>query len=375
MASVTLRNIRKSFGRMEVVHGVDLDIADRAFVVFVGPSGCGKSTLLRLIAGLEDITSGDLLIDGERVNARTPRERGIAMVFQSYALYPHMNVYQNMAFGLELARTSTATIDAKIREAAQVLELTPLLDRLPRQLSGGQRQRVAIGRAIVRQPKVFLFDEPLSNLDAALRVQMRIEIARLHRQLGATMIYVTHDQVEAMTLADRIVVLNAGNIEQVGAPLDLYHRPRNLFVAGFIGSPRMNLIDSEVVDADASGARLALPGGGSVLVRVDGSSLAPAEKVTLGIRPEHLSADGAEACLSGTVELVEELGDSHLVHVRIANGQLITLRQAGDAPLSMTETVSIAVPGTLIHVFKRDGSALPRLAPTAEKPGKLRPGA
>ena len=241
MADVVLKNVQKSFGRTKVIHGVDLDIRDGEFVVFVGPSGCGKSTLLRLIAGLEDITAGDLFIGGERVNDLVPAKRGIAMVFQSYALYPHMNVYDNMAFGLELAKSSKAEIDAKVREAARMLQIEQLLDRKPRQLSGGQRQRVAIGRAIVRDPKVFLFDEPLSNLDAALRVQTRIEIAKLHTDTRATMIYVTHDQVEAMTLADRIVVLNAGRIEQVGTPLELYHRPANLFVAGFIGSPQMNL--------------------------------------------------------------------------------------------------------------------------------------
>jgi multiple sugar transport system ATP-binding protein len=267
MANVTLRNIRKAYGKLETIHGVNLEIENKDFVVFVGPSGCGKSTLLRMIAGLEDITSGDLTIDGQRVNDRTPKDRGISMVFQSYALYPHMNVYQNMAFGLELAKTDTTTIEAKVKEAARILELTPLLDRLPKQLSGGQRQRVAIGRAIVREPKVFLFDEPLSSLDASLRVQMRLEIAKLHERMGATMVYVTHDQVEAMTLADKIVVLKAGNVEQVGSPLALYHHPDNLFVAGFIGSPQMN-IDSQILLADATGVKLALPGGGGVVAQV-----------------------------------------------------------------------------------------------------------
>src|SRR5215212_2498175 len=242
MADVVLKNVQKSFGRIKVIHGVDLDIRDGEFVVFVGPSGCGKSTLLRLIAGLEDITAGDLFIGGERVNDLVPAKRGIAMVFQSYALYPHMNVYDNMAFGLELAKSSKAEIDAKVREAARMLQIEALLERKPRQLSGGQRQRVAIGRAIVRDPRVFLFDEPLSNLDAALRVQMRVEIAKLHHELSATMIYVTHDQVEAMTLADRIVVLDAGRVMQFGSPLELYHHPANRFVAGFIGSPKMNIL-------------------------------------------------------------------------------------------------------------------------------------
>ena len=244
MANVTLRDVRKSFGGIEIIHGVDLDIDDNELTVFVGPSGCGKSTLLRLIAGLEDITSGEMTIDGVRVNDLPPKERGISMVFQSYALYPHMSVYDNMAFGLKLANGSKDAIDAKVREAARILQIENLLTRKPRELSGGQRQRVAIGRAIVREPKVFLFDEPLSNLDAALRVQMRIELAKLKEDLSATMVYVTHDQVEAMTLANKIVVLRAGHVEQVGSPLELYHHPRNLFVAGFIGSPKMNFLET-----------------------------------------------------------------------------------------------------------------------------------
>src|SRR5271169_4001209 len=244
MATLTLRDLRKSFGSYEVIKGIDLAIADREFVVFVGPSGCGKSTLLRMIAGLEEITSGELLIDGTRVNHVGPADRGLAMVFQTYALYPHMTVRQNMGFALRLARVPRAERDRKVEEAARILQLEPYLERRPRDLSGGQRQRVAIGRAIVRQPKVFLFDEPLSNLDAALRGQMRIELSKLHRQLGATTIYVTHDQVEAMTMADRVVVLRDGAIEQVGSPLDLYDRPANRFVGQFIGTPKMNLIDT-----------------------------------------------------------------------------------------------------------------------------------
>ena len=361
MAEIKLRGVRKSFGRVETIHGVDIDVADKDFVVFVGPSGCGKSTLLRLVAGLEDITAGDLFIDGKRVNELAPRERGIAMVFQSYALYPHMNVYQNMAFGLELGKASKTDIDTKVREAARILELTPLLERLPKQLSGGQRQRVAIGRAIVRQPKVFLFDEPLSNLDAALRVQMRIEIAKLHADMGATMIYVTHDQVEAMTLATKIVVLNAGNVEQIGAPLELYHRPKNLFVAGFIGSPQMNFIDTEVVSADASGVSVALPGGGSVVARVDGTGLAKGAKVKLGVRPEHLTTGGDESGMAGTVEVIEQLGESHFLYVRLADGKLVTVRAAGDAAIRSRSTVRIAIDGATCHVFTADGLARPRL--------------
>jgi ABC-type sugar transport system ATPase subunit len=361
MANVVLKDIRKSFGRIETIHGVNLDIADKDFVVFVGPSGCGKSTLLRLIAGLEDISSGDLMIDGTRVNEKTPKDRGIAMVFQSYALYPHMTVYENMAFGLELAKTAKATADQKVREAARILELTPLLDRLPRQLSGGQRQRVAIGRAIVREPKVFLFDEPLSNLDAALRVQMRIEIAKLHSEMGVTMVYVTHDQVEAMTLADKIVVLNAGNVEQVGAPLELYHRPRNLFVAGFIGSPQMNFIDAEVAASDPTGVKVVLPGGGSVVARVAGNGVAKGDKVKLGIRPEHLAEGSGDGAISGEVEVVEQLGESHFLYVRAADGRLLTVRANGDSPIAARTKVSLGLPGEACHVFQKDGTALQRL--------------
>ena len=261
MATLTLRDVRKSYGGMEAIKGVSLDIADRELTVFVGPSGCGKSTLLRMIAGLEAITSGELRIDGQRVNEVGPADRGLAMVFQSYALYPHMTVRQNMAFALRLARVPKAERERKVMEAARILQLEPYLDRKPGQMSGGQRQRVAIGRAIVRQPKAFLFDEPLSNLDAALRGQMRIELGRLHAELNATMIYVTHDQVEAMTMADRIVVLQAGRVEQVGTPLELYHSPANLFVAGFIGSPRMNLLPGRVESVDESGA-VVMAGGG-----------------------------------------------------------------------------------------------------------------
>ena len=361
MANVTLKQVRKAFGRIETIHGVDLDIQDKEFVVFVGPSGCGKSTLLRLIAGLEDITAGDLMIDGVRVNDRTPKDRGISMVFQSYALYPHMTVYENMAFGLELAKAAKTTVDEKVREAARILELTPLLERLPKQLSGGQRQRVAIGRAIVREPKVFLFDEPLSNLDAALRVQMRIEIAKLHAGMGATMVYVTHDQVEAMTLADKIVVLNAGHVEQVGAPLELYHHPRNLFVAGFIGSPQMNFIDAEVEAADPTGVRVRLPGGGSVVAKVHGNGARPGDKVKLGVRPEHLAEAGGDGAIAGTVEVVEELGESHFLYVRTPDGKLLTVRAGGDAPIAARTAVSVGIPSDACHLFAADGSALRRI--------------
>src|ERR1700760_846297 len=272
MATLTLRDLRKSYGSYEAIKGIDLAIGDREFVVFVGPSGCGKSTLLRMIAGLEEITSGDLMIDGKRVNRVGPADRGLAMVVQSYALYPHMTVRQNMAFALRLAHVAKAERDRKVDEAARILQLEPYLERRPRDLSGGQRQRVAIGRAIVRQPKVFLFDEPLSNLDAALRGQMRIELSRLHEELNATMIYVTHDQIEAMTMADKIVVLQAGKVEQVGSPLELYHHPANLFVAGFIGSPRMNMLPVKVVEAGGTGMTVALASGQHGIIPVGGAA-------------------------------------------------------------------------------------------------------
>jgi ABC-type sugar transport system ATPase subunit len=361
MAEVEMRGVRKAFGAIETIHGVDLHIRSGEFVVFVGPSGCGKSTLLRLIAGLEDITKGELLMDGEVVNDLTPKERGIAMVFQSYALYPHMTVYENMAFGLELSKTGKGEIETRVKRAAEILALTPLLERLPRQLSGGQRQRVAIGRAIVREPRVFLFDEPLSNLDAALRVQTRIEIAKLHADMGVTMVYVTHDQVEAMTLADKIVVLNAGNVEQVGSPLELYHRPANLFVAGFIGSPQMNFVQGRVEAADAAGVKVALPGGGSAVVPVAGSSLHAGDRVTFGVRPEHLSFGGNGSGLKGRVEVVEELGESHFVYLRTADGSLVTLRGSAGSPVKTGEEVSVSPAPAETHLFTPDGRAVARL--------------
>ncbi|MGO4525064.1 ABC transporter ATP-binding protein [Microvirga sp. 2MCAF35] len=364
MADVVLKNVQKSFGRVKVIHGVDLAIRDGEFVVFVGPSGCGKSTLLRLIAGLEDITAGDLFIGGERVNDLVPAKRGIAMVFQSYALYPHMNVYDNMAFGLELAKSSKGQIDAKVREAARMLQIDTLLDRKPRQLSGGQRQRVAIGRAIVRDPKVFLFDEPLSNLDAALRVQTRIEIAKLHSDTGATMIYVTHDQVEAMTLADRIVVLNGGRIEQVGTPLELYHRPANLFVAGFIGSPQMNFIECQVAGVGPDEVLVGLPNGGTLSVPAAPESVQPGEAVTLGVRPDHMRVS-AQGSLTGRVELVEELGENHLLYVDIGQGRRLTVREPGDARHEVGSTIGLDLAPESCHLFKRSGEALPSRAGTA----------
>jgi len=309
MAAVSMRGVSKSYGSTAVVKQLDLEVKDGEFMVFVGPSGCGKSTMLRMIAGLEDITSGELFIDGVRANALRPAERGAAMVFQSYALYPHMTVADNMGFALKMQGVPKAERDDAVQRAAQSLHITELLQRTPKQLSGGQRQRVAIGRAIVRKPKVFLFDEPLSNLDASLRVSMRIELSRLHQELRTTMIYVTHDQVEAMTLGDRIAVFNQGRIEQVGAPLDLYNRPRNEFVAGFLGAPRINLVPRPAEGASA-------PHRALWQALVDPSHFARAERA--GLRPEHLHLGAPGTGIAATVELVEQLGDAAIVHLRVA---------------------------------------------------------
>ncbi|MEM6971738.1 MAG: sn-glycerol-3-phosphate ABC transporter ATP-binding protein UgpC [Pseudomonadota bacterium] len=350
MASITMNAVAKRFGRTTVLHGIDMDVADGEFVVFVGPSGCGKSTLLRLIAGLDEITSGTMSIGGERVNDLPPKARGIAMVFQSYALYPHMTAYRNMAFGMRLEKAAPGEIDARVRAAAEMLELTPLLDRLPRALSGGQRQRVAIGRAIVREPRVLLFDEPLSNLDASLRGQMRVEIARLHERLGNTMVYVTHDQVEAMTLADRIVVLNAGRVEQVGTPLELYHRPANRFVAGFIGAPPMNFLDIEMRQGEAGlldGRRLRLA--------------APAGAALIGVRPEDL-IPAEDGVLKGRIALVEELGETHLIHVDLGPATVIAKAQ-GASQVVRGEILSLAPAPARCHFFDAEGARLGAGAP------------
>ena len=331
MGSLSLRSVTKSFGKVEVIQRVDLEVADGEFVIFVGPSGCGKSTLLRIIAGLEDATSGDILIDGQRVNARPPAERGIAMVFQTYALYPHLTVRDNMSLGLKQAGSSRAEIRAEVERASRMLSLNALLDRRPAELSGGQRQRVAIGRAIVRTPKLFLFDEPLSSLDAALRVNTRIEIARLHRKLRSTMIYVTHDQVEAMTLADRIVVLNAGRVEQTGAPMDLYNDPLNLFVAGFIGSPQMNFLDAPT---------LSQPGK------------------TLGVRPEHLEISRRTGSISGAVSHVERLGGETNIFVNTDRHGLLTVRKFGEAAYSVDEIVHLTPDLARVFLFDGEGRRL-----------------
>ena len=342
MASVSIRNVRKTFGSTEVLHGVSVEIEDGAFVILVGPSGCGKSTLLRMIAGLENITAGEIAIGDRVVNNVAPKERDIAMVFQNYALYPHMTVRDNMAFALSLAKVPKAVIDQQVSRAAQILGLTPYLNRYPRQLSGGQRQRVAMGRAIVRDPQVFLFDEPLSNLDAKLRVAMRAEIKELHQRLATTTVYVTHDQIEAMTMADTIVVMNAGNVEQIGAPLDLYDRPVNLFVAGFIGSPAMNFLKGRI-EAGAfraeSGATLPLPHG------PNGSDGRP---VVYGVRPEHfqISPDG----LPAVVHVIEPTGSETQVLAEFAGASVICAFRERIAARP-GETIRIAPDPALVHVF------------------------
>jgi multiple sugar transport system ATP-binding protein len=359
MASLTLDRITKSFGQLEILHGIDLDIADGEFVVFVGPSGCGKSTLMRVIAGLEPATGGMIAIDGEDVTHHSAAARGLAMVFQSYALYPHMSVYDNLSFGLENMRMPKDQIIQRVNTAASLLQIDTLLQRKPGQLSGGQRQRVAIGRAITRNPKIFLFDEPLSNLDAELRVQMRIELSKLHKDLEATMIYVTHDQVEAMTMADKIVVLNSGRIEQVGSPLELYHRPNNLFVATFIGSPKMNLMPGEVTDVANGLASVLLQGGATVAVDIHGKTL-PKGKVTLGIRPEHIElvSAGAPNSLSGKVTLSEHLGGETMLYVETGALAQCVVKADGLARQKIGEAVTIALPSNVCHLFDADGRAL-----------------
>ncbi|SOE63947.1 carbohydrate ABC transporter ATP-binding protein, CUT1 family [Burkholderia sp. YR290] len=376
MASISLKGVQKAYGdNAPVIRNVDLEIGENEFCVFLGPSGCGKSTLLRMIAGLEDVTDGDLSIGGRIVNDVPAAERGVAMVFQSYALFPHMSVYENMAFGLKLAKKPKAEIDSKVKEAARILQLEALLDRKPRALSGGQRQRVAIGRAIVREPGVFLFDEPLSNLDATLRGQTRIEIARLHKQFAtASVVYVTHDQTEAMTLADKIVLLHSGkdterygSIAQIGAPLELYHRPDSRFVAGFIGSPRMNFLPGRVTAIDAQGVDVTLDHTNETLrVEVDGSTLQGGQPVTLGVRPEHLElvtddASRRDATLARTISLIEHLGEHSYVHLEQPGGAVLIAKVPGNARVEQGERVVFAAPARACHLFTEDGFAVKAL--------------
>ncbi|CAN7605920.1 ABC transporter ATP-binding protein [Rhizobium sp. LjRoot254] len=332
MGNIQLRQVNKSFGATQVIPGIDLTINEGEFVVFVGPSGCGKSTLLRLIAGLEDTTSGTIEIDGRNVTGEAPAKRKLAMVFQSYALYPHMSVRKNIAFPLKMAKMDQSAIDKKVEDAARVLNLTNYLERRPGQLSGGQRQRVAIGRAIVREPSAFLFDEPLSNLDAALRGNMRLEISELHHQLKTTMIYVTHDQVEAMTMADKIVVLNAGNIEQVGSPMELYHKPDNVFVAGFIGSPKMNLVSGDIAK--------------------------PYGAATIGVRPEHLGISKTEGTWSGIAGVTEHLGSDTFIHVKTDKAGVITVRAPGETDIRFDDKVYLTPDASRVHKFDDRGLAI-----------------
>lgn len=353
MGAVRLSGVRKLYGASEVIKGIDLTVGAGELVVFVGPSGCGKSTLLRMIAGLEDIDYGTVEIAGRDVTEAAPAQRGVAMVFQNYALYPHMTAYDNLAYGLRRAGMDRAAVDRRVQDTAALLQITELLSRKPKAMSGGQRQRVAIGRAIVRKPEVFLFDEPLSNLDAALRVEMRSQIARLHHELAATMIFVTHDQVEAMTLADRIVVLNGGRVEQIGTPREVYHSPANLFVAGFIGSPSMNLLPATLGPDGvtlASGPKL-------------GGRVGPVQQVTLGVRPDRVKlARPEDVHLSGEVRLIEHLGDETILHLRLADNRTLTMKMPGDVALNIGDRAHARIEIDGACLFGSDGGAIPRFA-------------
>jgi multiple sugar transport system ATP-binding protein len=363
MADVRLVDVQKSFADVHVLRDINLEVRDGEFMVFVGPSGCGKSTLLRVIAGLEDITGGELFIGGRPVNDVPPAERGIAMVFQSYALYPHMNLYDNMAFGLKLARMPKSEIDTAVNNAAKILHIEHLLQRKPKDLSGGQRQRVAIGRAIVRKPDVFLFDEPLSNLDAALRVRMRYEFAKLHEDLKTTMIYVTHDQVEAMTLADRIVVLSVGKIEQVGSPLELYEHPDNLFVAGFIGSPRMNFIEAELAEGSSAQATVKLGTGALIRCDVDAGAAKVGDKVTLGVRPEHLVTGVPDNAIDTSVTFVESLGSTTHAYCGYPGvEEALTCELDGRMRLRSGDPLTVSLPPGSCYLFDAAGRAFRRHA-------------
>ena len=371
MARVVLRNVLKNYKKgvlKDTLRNINLDIEDGEFIVFVGPSGCGKSTLLRMVAGLEDITEGELLIDDKYMNDVPPVDRGVGMVFQSYALYPHLNVRKNMEFGLKLKKVNQETIDKRVNDAAAKLGLDALMDRKPKALSGGQRQRVAIGRSIVQQPHVFLFDEPLSNLDAALRVKMRIEIAKLHKELNSTIIYVTHDRVEAMTLADRIVVLSPlkdnaeSNLEQFGTPLDLYHNPKNKFVAGFIGSPKMNFLKGQLIEIGEGKCKVKLNTGDVITACVDASKAAVGDKVELGIRPEHLvpvDHSNATSRLSGTVQVAEHLGAESFVYMDV-DGEDFTVKATAEIPVEAGDQLEVGIPAEACYLFDQNEQAFPR---------------
>ncbi|MFM2483324.1 maltose/maltodextrin ABC transporter ATP-binding protein MalK [Celerinatantimonas sp. YJH-8] len=363
MADLRLKNVTKAFGDTVISRDINLTIHDGEFIVFVGPSGCGKSTLLRMIAGLETITAGDLYIGDTRMNEVPPAQRGVGMVFQSYALYPHLNVADNMSFGLKLAKTTQTVIEQRVNHVAETLQLAHLLERRPKALSGGQRQRVAIGRTLVAEPDVFLLDEPLSNLDAALRVQMRIEIAKLHNRLQRTMIYVTHDQIEAMTLADRIVVLDRGNIAQVGRPLELYHYPINRFVAGFIGSPKMNFIPVKITNTAIDQIQVMLPNQQQIWLPLNSDGVTIGEEMSLGIRPEHLlPSEEADVTLEGEVQVVEQLGPETLIHLKIPqiNAYLI-YRENDVVDVKTGSQFAVGIPLHRCHLFNKDGRACQRL--------------
>jgi multiple sugar transport system ATP-binding protein len=356
VTGIQLNGVTKRYGETEVITGLDLNIHEGEFLVFLGPSGCGKSTLLRMIAGLEGVSGGDISIGGREVTNLPPARRDVAMVFQHYALYPHMTVYDNMAFGLRNSRVAAGEIDRRITEAARMLELDPLLKRRPAQLSGGQRQRVAIGRAVVKEPEAFLFDEPLSNLDAALRTRTRVELARIHRRLNATMVFVTHDQIEAMTLATRIVVMNRGRIEQIGEPLEIYRRPATRFVAGFIGAPAMNFIDVEPA-GESNGRLLVRLAVDDVVIptTLAGHTLPPG-KLTLGIRAEHVVIDRTGP-LSGRAEFIERLGDRSLAHLSLANNQLLVIELPRDYEMQAGDVVRMSIDAAHLHLFDESGKA------------------
>jgi len=357
VADININTINKYYGDVHVIKDISLDIKSQSFTVLVGPSGCGKSTMLRMIAGLEDINSGTISIDGEVVNDLPPKQRNIAMVFQSYALYPHMTVFDNMAFGLKLEKRSKDEINERVQEAARILQIEEYLHRKPKQLSGGQRQRVAIGRAITRKPKVFLFDEPLSNLDAALRVQMRVELAKLHDQLNATMIYVTHDQTEAMTLADDIVVLDEGIVSQKGSPMELYSNPSNLFVGGFIGSPKMNFVDSKILSATNDSTEIDIFGTSKITIPKTSSNSSNGDSVTLGIRPEHLlvNQDG-DASWESKVFVVEKLGSGTFLYLE-KDGEPLVVETEGDSNIKVGDTVKVGFSASRCQLFDSSNQA------------------
>lgn len=367
MSTVKLINVKKSYGNVKVISGINLEIVSGEFIVFVGPSGSGKSTLLRMIAGLEDVSGGEIEIDGQDVTYEEPSDRGIAMVFQNYALYPHMNVRKNISFNLRLAKLDKHEVDERVMDAVKILELEDLLDRLPSQLSGGQRQRVAIGRAIVRKPKVFLFDEPLSNLDAALRVQMRLEIERLHHKIGATMIYVTHDQIEAMTLADRIVALDDGDIQQVGTPLELYDSPKNKFVAGFIGSPKINFLTGNVEKSSKSKTVLTLRSQPGVSITISAKKLNAGDSVILGVRPEKFSfgnvdeidTASSDLLLTGEITTIDRLGNVTYVFIDVGENEPVTVQSGAHLDLNVGQQVLIKTSTENIQLFDQSGQVLP----------------